>query len=106
VSVDVGLNDLPDLPHQCCGVLHAIDGAGAVDGFTPAPRISLLGPDKELIVGFIDPDLVLSAFELETCDYDNCGGPPFSVLRITAFHQNVLGATAFEMLVKFFQVFD
>jgi hypothetical protein len=78
VSVDVGLNDLPDLPHQCCGVLHTIDGAGAVDGLTPAPRISLLGPDKELIVGFIDPDLVLSAFELETCDYDNCSGPPFT----------------------------
>lgn len=79
MSVNVGLNDLPDFPQQCCGVLHAIDGAGAVYGLTPAPRISFFGPDKKLVVGFIDPDLVLAAFELETCDCDNCGGPPFIV---------------------------
>ncbi len=106
VSVDVGLNNLPDLPHQCCGVLHTIDGAGAVDDLTPAPRVSLFGPDKELVVGFIDADLILSAFELETCDYDNCGGPPFLVLRMNPVHRNTFGAAALEVLMKFARILD
>lgn len=77
MTVDIAFDGIPDLPDECCRVLHAIDGAGAVDGLSPRPRIGLFCPHKELIVGFIDPNLILAVFERETVDDDNCGGSPF-----------------------------
>jgi hypothetical protein len=106
VTVDIAFDGLPDLPDKCCRVLDAINGACAVDGLSPRPRIGLFNPHKKLIVGFIDPDIILTVFERETVDDDNCGGSPFVVSRINALHRDILGATAFEMLVKFFRVLD
>lgn len=106
VTVDIAFDGIPDLPDKSCRVLHAINGTCAVDGLSPRPRIGLFCPHKELIVGFIDPNLILAVFERETVDDDNCGGSPFLVLRINLVHRNTFGAAALEVLVKFVRILD